>query len=214
MITLNQLKIPAITGICTLGLLSGCNETRPQELPNILWITSEDNSPFAGCYGDEFATTPNMDNLASQGFLYTHAFSNAPVCAPARNTILTGVYAASGGHSHMRSRYPKSDIVKPYPAYLREAGYYCTNNVKEDYNIPVEQAKGIWDESSRTAHYKNRQPGQPFFAVFNSTISHESSIHKRTPLEDLRHDPQKVKLPPYHPDTPDMRHDWRNITTR
>lgn len=108
----------------------------------------------------------------------------------------------------MRSQYKKSDIVKPYPLYFREAGYYCTNNAKEDYNLPANQTKGIWDESGRTAHYKNRQPGQPFFAVFNSAISHESSIHKRTPLEELRHDPQKVKLPPYHPDTPDMRHDW------
>jgi N-sulfoglucosamine sulfohydrolase len=205
---LNQLKIPVLTGICSIGLLAGCNEPRPKELPNILWITSEDNSPFAGCYGDEFATTPNMDKLASQGFLYTHAFANAPVCAPARNTILTGVYASSGGNSHMRSHYPKSDIVKPYPVYLREAGYYCTNNVKEDYNLPAEQTKGIWDESSNKAHYKNRQAGQPFFAVFNSTISHESSLHRRTPLDELRHDPQKVKLPPYHPDTPDMRHDW------
>jgi N-sulfoglucosamine sulfohydrolase len=205
---LNQLKIPAITGICSIGLLAGCNEPRPSELPNILWITSEDNSPFAGCYGDEFATTPNMDMLASQGFLYTHAFANAPVCAPARNTILTGVYASSGGNSHMRSQYPKSEIVKPYPVYLREAGYFCTNNVKEDYNLPANQTRGIWDESSNKAHYNNRRPGQPFFAVFNSTISHESSIHRRTPLEDLRHDPQKVKLPPYHPDTPDMRHDW------
>lgn len=205
---LNQLKIPALTGIFSFGLLTVCNEPRPNELPNILWITSEDNSLFAGCYGDEFATTPNMDLLASQGFLYTHAFANAPVCAPARNTILTGVYASSGGHSHMRSQYPKSEIVKPYPLYLREAGYYCTNNVKEDYNLPAEQAKGIWDESSNKAHFKNRQPGQPFFAVFNSTISHESSLHRRTPLDELRHDPAKVKLPPYHPDTPDMRHDW------
>jgi arylsulfatase A-like enzyme len=211
---LNQLKIPALTGIFSFGLLTGCNEPRPNELPNILWITSEDNSPFAGCYGDEFATTPNMDLLASQGFLYTHAFANAPVCAPARNTILTGVYASSGGHSHMRSQYPQSEIVKPYPLYLSEAGYYCTNNVKEDYNLPAEQAKGIWDESSNKAHFKNRQPGQPFFAVFNSTISHESSLHRRTPLDELRHDPAKVKLPPYHPDTPDMRHDWAQYYDR
>lgn len=206
--TINQLSIPVLTGICSLGLITGCQEPRPAELPNILWITSEDNSPLAGCYGDQFATTPNMDLLASQGFLYTHAYANAPVCAPARNTILTGVYASSGGHSHMRSQYPKSELVKPYPVYLREAGYYCTNNVKEDYNLPADQTREIWDESSRTAHYRNRQPGQPFFAVFNSTISHESSIHRRTPLNELRHDPAMVTLPPYHPDTPDMRHDW------
>ncbi|EON77445.1 Choline-sulfatase [Lunatimonas lonarensis] len=186
--------------------------TPPEEselpLPNILWITSEDNSPFAGCYGDDFATTPHMDRLAAEGFLYTHAYANAPVCAPTRNTIITGVYANSGGHEHMRSYYDKSSIVKLYPEYLREAGYYCTNNQKEDFNINPELTKNTWDELGREAHYKNRPEGKPFFAIFNSTVSHESSLHTRTPLNELRHDPEQVKLPPYHPDTPDMRHDW------
>jgi arylsulfatase A-like enzyme len=185
-----------------------CKEKVPQELPNILWLTSEDNSPFAGCYGDTFATTPNLDKLASEGFLYTHAYANAPVCAPARNTILTGVYACSGGNQNMRSYYPKSDIVKTYPEYLRAAGYYCTNNVKTDYNLGDFDDKAIWDECSNKAHYKNRPEGKPFFAVFNTTISHESSLHKWIPNENLRHKPEDVKLPPYHPDTPDMRHDW------
>ncbi|WP_339924942.1 sulfatase-like hydrolase/transferase [uncultured Cyclobacterium sp.] len=193
----------------TLILFFGC--AKPEEelpLPNILWITSEDNSPIAGCYGDDFATTPNMDALAAEGFLYTHAYANVPVCAPARNTILTGIYAISGGNQHMRSYYDKSDVVKFYPQMLREAGYYATNNSKEDYNINPKQNVNIWDDSSKEAHYKNRPEGKPFFAVFNSTISHESSIHKSIPNEELRHSPEEVTLPPYHPDTPEMRHDW------
>jgi arylsulfatase A-like enzyme len=205
-----RLHFPAkIAGISLLSSFSmaGCQQKAP-DLPNILWITSEDNSPFLGCYGDSFATTPHLDQLAAEGFLYTHAYANAPVCAPARNTIITGVYACSGGNQHMRSQYRKSDVIQSYPRFLRQAGYYCTNNPKEDYNINPEQTKGIWDESGKTAHYKNRKPGQPFFAVFNSTISHESSIHTSIPTEELRHDPRKVKLPPYHPDTPEMRHDW------
>ena len=68
--------------------------------------------------------------------------------------------------------------------------------------------EGVWDESSSKAHYKNRAEGQPFFAIFNFTVSHESSIHKSIANDSLRHDPAKVKLPPYHPDTPEMRHDW------
>jgi arylsulfatase A-like enzyme len=205
-----RLHFPAkIAGISLLSSFSmaGCQQKAP-DLPNILWITSEDNSPFLGCYGDSFATTPHLDQLAAEGFLYTHAYANAPVCAPARNTIITGVYACSGGNQHMRSQYRKSDVIQSYPRFLRQAGYYCTNNPKEDYNINPEQTKGIWDESGKTAHYRNRKPGQPFFAVFNSTISHESSIHTSVPTEELRHDPRKVKLPPYHPDTPEMRHDW------
>jgi len=202
-----NLTQPVILAFLILTILA-CKEKIPAELPNILWLTSEDNSPFLGCYGDKFATTPNLDKLASEGFMYTHAYANAPVCAPTRNTILTGVYACSGGNQHMRSYYPKSDILKTYPEYLHKAGYYCTNNVKTDYNLGNFDDKAIWDDCSRTAHYKNRPKGKPFFAVFNTTISHESSVHKWTPSEELRHSPEKVTLPPYHPDTPEMRHDW------
>jgi N-sulfoglucosamine sulfohydrolase len=151
-------SILAIAAITTFSL-SGCQEKIPEELPNILWLTSEDNSALLGCYGDEFATTPNLDNLASEGFLYTHAYANAPVCAPARNTIITGIYATSGGNQHMRSQYPKSEVVKTYPEFLREAGYYCTNNSKTDYNTASINPSEIWDESSNQAHYKNRAPG-------------------------------------------------------
>ena len=188
--------------------LTGCGEKVPEELPNILWLTSEDNSPFLGCYGDEFATTPNLDKLASEGFLYTNAYANAPVCAPARNTIITGVYANSGGNQHMRSYYPISETIKTYPEFLREAGYYCTNNSKTDYNTNSIDPNEIWDESSRDAHYKNREPGQPFFAVFNTTISHESSLHDSIPNEQLRHNPEEAPIPPHHPTTQAMKHDW------
>jgi arylsulfatase A-like enzyme len=187
-----------------------CKESSTTNLvrPNILWITSEDNSPWLGCYGDTRATTPNLDRLASSGFVYTHAYANSPVCAPTRNTIITGVYANSSGNQNMRSHYKKSDQVKFFPEFLREAGYYCTNNSKEDYNIDPDQTKGIWNESSKDAHFKNRKEGQPFFAVFNCTITHESSLHQSIPSDQLRHRPEDVVLPPYHPDTEEMRHDW------
>jgi len=194
--------------ILTVLLFTSCKEKAPEELPNILWLTSEDNSPLLGCYGDKFATTPNLDQLAADGFSYTHAYANAPVCAPARNTIITGVYACSNGNQHMRSKYPKSEIVKTYPEFLREAGYYCTNNSKTDYNTNSIDPDQIWDECSREAHYKNRQPGQPFFAIFNTAISHESRIHDSIPDEKLRHNPDEVPIPPHHPATPAMKHDW------
>ncbi|MDZ7317438.1 MAG: sulfatase, partial [candidate division KSB1 bacterium] len=180
---------------------------REPERPNILWITSEDNSPLFGCYGDTFATTPNFDRLAKESVVFDNAFATSPVCAPARNCLVTGVYPASTGTEPMRSRYPLPTFIKPYPLYLREAGYYCTNNVKTDYNFLGDDAS-YWDECSTTAHYKNRPAGKPFFAVFNFTISHEHTLHTSIPAEQLRHDPAKVKLPPYHPDTPEIRHDW------
>ncbi len=134
------------------------------ERPNILWITSEDNSPFLGCYGDDFAETPNLDEFAGEGFLYAHAYANAPVCAPARNTIASGIYASSGGHSNMRSDYGRSETLKFHAEIMRELGYYCTNTKKTDYNTNV--GGEIWDECSSDAHYKNAPEGKPWFAIF------------------------------------------------
>ena len=206
----------SLTQFTTLGLAAvaafptaSCSRKIPEELPNILWITSEDNSAyFTGCYGNSFTTTPDIDSLAGEGFMYTHAYATCAVCSPSRNTIITGAYAASNGNEQMRSSYAKSEAVRTYVEYLRQAGYYCTNNSKTDYNTPSIIPSEIWDESSNTAHYKNRPSGKPFFAVFNLMTSHESSIHRQIPSEELRHDPAKVTLPPYHPDTPEMRHDW------
>jgi arylsulfatase A-like enzyme len=185
------------------------SQERPAEKPNILWIVSEDNSAYyTHCYGNDFATTPNIDLLARQGFLFTHAYATCPVCAPARNSIITGAYAASNGNEQMRSTYKKSDLVHTYPEYLRHAGYYCTNNSKTDYNTNDIIPSEIWDESSNKAHYKNRPAGKPFFAVFNLGTSHESCLHQSIPTDKLRHDPEKVVLAAYHPDTKEMRHDY------
>ncbi len=174
------------------------------DLPNILWITSEDNGPHLGCYGDAYADTPNIDALAARGMIYLKAWSTAPVCAPARTTIISGMYPPSTGSEHMRSMTRLPSGFRMYPQYLREAGYYCTNNSKEDYNL--EKPGQVWDESSGRAHWRNREPGQPFFAVFNYTVSHESQIRKRPHL--AVHDPARARVPAYHPDTPEVRQDW------
>lgn len=192
--------------------MAGCAASRG-ERPNILWLTCEDTGPQLGCYGDRYAVTPNVDAMARNALRYDSAWSNAPVCAPARTTIISGLYPPSTGSEHMRSMTKLPSGFKMFPTYLREAGYYCTNNVKEDYNLaPTGQ---VWDESSKNAHYRNRQPAQPFFAVFNNTITHESQIRRRP--HTLRHDPKEARVPAYHPDTPEVRHDWAqyydNITT-
>ncbi|TDI70508.1 MAG: sulfatase [Bacteroidetes bacterium] len=203
---MNYIKKMILSVFLILINFSIQSQDKQKEQPNILWIVSEDNSPFFGCYGDEFATTPTFDKLATEGILYENAFANAPVCAPARSTIITGMYPPSMGTQNMRSKYPTPEFIKFFPEYLKEVGYYTTNNSKEDYNMI--KPEGVWDESSKKAHYKNRKEGQPFFAIFNLGVSHESSLHKSIPKEQLRHDPAKVILPPYHPDTPEMRHDW------
>ncbi len=174
------------------------------EVPNILWISSEDNGPHLGVYGDDYADTPNLDALGSRGMIYRHAWSTAPVCAPARTTIISGMYPPSTGSQHMRSRTRLPSSMKMFPQYLREAGYYVSNNSKEDYNL--EKPGTVWDESSRQAHWRKRAPGKPFFSVFNFTVTHESQIRRRP--HDAVHDPALVRVPSYHPDTPESRRDW------
>ena len=181
--------------------------------PNILWITTEDIGQQLGAYGDPYAATPNLDRLAARGFKYRNAWSNAPVCAPARTTIISGVYPTATGAEHMRSMTRLPSTMKMFPCYLREAGYYASNNAKEDYNL--EHTGEVWDESSKDAHWRKRKPGQPFFAVFNNLITHESQIIKRP--HKFEHDPAKARVPAYHPDTIEVRRDWAeyydNITT-
>lgn len=172
--------------------------------PNILWLTSEDHGPEMGCYSDNVARTPNIDALAAKGMLFKRAWSVAPVCAPARTAIISGIYPSSSGGLHMRSMVSLAAGQKMYPQFLREAGYYCTNNSKTDYNL--REPGQVWDASSGKAHWKNRAAGQPFFAIFNSTASHESQIRKRPHAAITK--PAEVRVPAYHPDTPEVRQDW------
>ena len=184
--------------------------------PNILWITSEDNAAhWLGCYGNKQASTPRLDRLAGEGLRFTRAYANGPVCAVARSTILMGAYATTMGTQHMRSRYPLPADFKPYVTLLREAGYYCTNNSKTDYNFQGKDA-ALWDECSGKAHYRNRPAGKPFMAVFNLTITHESQLFPGNVEKNRRSgeipgtprvDPAAVKLPPSQPDLPEMRTD-------
>jgi len=209
--------MPILSNFRRITLLAaaamGLGQARAEQaLPNILWITSEDNGPHLGCYGDPYAVTPNLDRLAKRSLRYTRASSNAPVCAPARTTIISGIYPPATGAEHMRSMTRLPGDFKMYPAYLRELGYYCTNNSKEDYNL--EKVGKVWNESGRKAHWKNRPDGKPFFAIFNHTISHESQIRNKINPADSIHDLAKVRLPAYHPDTPEVRKDWAQYHDR
>jgi len=200
--TFLQLAVLAVVFLVASGAAGPASGA--DQKPNVLWITCEDIGPHLGCYGDPDADTPHLDRLAAKGMTYLHAWSNAPVCAPARTTIITGMYPPSTGSEHMRSFTRLPEGIRMYPQFLREAGYYCTNNSKEDYNL--DKPGQVWDVASRKGHWKNRGAGQPFFAIFNFTDTHESRI--RTRSHDFVHDPAKVRVPAYHPDTPEVRLDW------
>jgi arylsulfatase A-like enzyme len=189
--------------------------------PNILWITVEDMSPSLGSYGDADARTPHLDRFAREAVRYTHAFATAPVCSPSRSCLITGLYATSLGTQRLRSQFPLPAEIGPFTAGLRRLGYYTSNNVKTDYNFADEPAfvRAAWDESSARAHWRKRAAGQPFFAIFNLMTTHQSRT-SAWPAEEFerevgaklaaaeRHDPARLTLPAFYPDTPGARQAW------
>ena len=187
------------------GLFVTGNSANTISRPNILWITTEDTSPDLGCYGDRYATTPNLDQLAAQGCRYERAYVTFPVCAPSRSSIITGVHPGTLGTHQMRTGMKNYEAVPPpdvkcFTEYLRAAGYYCSNHTKTDYQF--EAPFTAWDAGKGDWRNKDRRSGQPFFCVINLGCTHEAPCWD---IKELKHDPAKAPLPPFYPDTPKVR---------
>lgn len=207
-----------ITLILLTLFIWGCLEKADK--PNIVWICAEDITTMLGCYGDPNAFTPNLDAFAEKSVKFTNAYATAPVCAPSRSCIVTGEYATSLGTQHLRSEVSIPESVTRFPKLLREAGYYCTNFNKQDYNFTDTT---IWNESSENAHWKNREDGQPFFAVFNIGITHQSGIFgddetykgriNKYVSKIKQIDPETLELAPYFPESPTIRKLWARYYT-
>jgi arylsulfatase A-like enzyme len=175
--------------------------------PNILWLTSEDsNVNWVGCYGNPNAHTPNIDQLAADGFQYMNAYASAPVCAPSRSTWITGINAISMGTHPMRSRYDiPHDQIAYYPDLLKANGYHVGNDKKTDFNIGGRNDKDCWDNPGKVDWEALKQK-QPFFKIINSTASHESKAFGE--VGNTKHDPADTTLRAYHPDVPEMRQNY------
>jgi arylsulfatase A-like enzyme len=225
MMMMTWLRISATLAVLLCGVASGFAQPEAPPRPNILWISNEDMSPRLGAYGDTLARTPTIDRLARESIRFTNAFTTAPVCAPSRAAIITGMYQTAIGAQHMRTtedRVPELPgpylavppfYVKAFPEYLRAAGYFTSNRAKTDYQFGVPFT--IWDDLGDTAHWRNRpEKSQPFFSVFNITVTHESQIFPSSPArkdKPLVTDPAKVHLPPYFPDTPPIREELARV---
>lgn len=186
-------------------------------------------SPHLSCFGEKLISTPNLDALAKDGVKFTNTYTVSGVCAPSRNGIITAMYPMAIGGDNMRNYQPGKrgeesvtsrvlpsysivppSYVKCFPEYLRAAGYYCSNNPKEDYQF--EAPVTVWDESGGKAHWKNRNKNQPFFAVFNLGVTHESKLWERDDIP-LLVNPEDVTVPPYYPDVYEVRKDIaRNLS--
>lgn len=213
------LRVGVAVGIFILTLTRPAFGAATAARPNFVWILSEDNSThYLRLYGNALGITPTIERLASEGLVFEHAFCSGPVCSVARTTLMTGVDAPRAGFQFHRKARPARlpDGLKMWPAYLREAGYYTSNNAKTDYNVA--EAERVWDESSNRASWRKRpERSTPFFHMQTTTVSHESSLHFRRNQMDpaeLHTSPAAVVLPPYLPDTPLMRYTYARYCDR
>lgn len=186
--------------------------------PNFVWLISEDNSKhYLKLFDEHGAETPHITALADHGLVFDRAFSNSPVCSVARTTLMTACYGPRIGTQYHR-RYvtvPMPDGVRMFPAYLRDIGYYTSNNRKKDYNAI--EGKGVWDQSSNKATWRNRRTDQPFFHMQSFTRTHESGLHfseNEMKSQRTETDPSSVFIPPYHPDTPTFRYTYARYHDR
>lgn len=211
--------------LCIIILLLSISTIACAQKPNILWLTIEDTSPqFIGCYGNANASTPVIDRLAREGVRFTNAFSTGTVCSPSRSTLITGVRTYEMGTGNHRSQYPIPEFIRGFPYYMQQQGYYVTNNSKTDYNVAsaTDFIKEAWDESSNKAGWWNRQPGQPFFAIFNFVESHQSrtmtnpyesyqkEVFDQLPEAD-RIGENDFEMPPFYRDSPEMRKQFARV---
>jgi N-sulfoglucosamine sulfohydrolase len=201
---LNMHTILLLFCITFLGVL----KVYPSERPNILWVNSEDNgAQWLSCYGSPNARTPNLDQLAVEGFRYTHCYANSAVCAPTRTTWITGVHAISMGTQPMRSRYDIPHKLIPYwPDLLPGIGYVASNfGGKNDFNIGSRPDGDTWKIAKGATQWDRLKEQQPFVAFKTLGTSHESApmpVKKRGFTDE---DADKMVLHPYHPDLPPVR---------
>ncbi|MCH2208567.1 MAG: sulfatase-like hydrolase/transferase [Lentisphaerales bacterium] len=185
-----------------------------QQKPNILWIVAEDISPLFGAYGEKDAYTPFIDKLAKKSLLYKRAYSTAPICSPSRSALASGMFATSLGSQNLRSEVKLPSSTKPLAKVFKENGYWTALRNKTDYNFSPDGLFDYW--KSDTKPWRQCPKDKPFFAFMNLGSTHEGSGNLKEKADqalknlsiEVRRDPNKVDLPPYFTDTPEMRRLW------
>lgn len=209
-----------VGALCGMGLDTGAGVPveRPDR-PHILWLTFEDSSEYLfGAYGNTQVKTPVFDTLAERGILFTRASSVAPQCSPARSSLISGCYATTWGHDQHRGRRLAAPDIYLFPRWLRESGYFCSISRKTDWNNDEDALAPHIDAAlnvhGRDASYNDpaREPGQPFFSVFNNVWTHMNAVATiktdfRWPRRQGLH-PDLLILPPHVPDLPEIREDY------
>lgn len=174
-------------------------------LPNLVFLISDDQSyPDAGCYGNKYLHTPNIDRLAREGLRFDRVFAPAPSCSPSRSAILTGESPHETGTSRFHS--PMPSWQKTILEYMKPRGYY-TGAFKK-----VHQGMEFWNRWDFQGHhqpietfFEARPKNRPFFLHIGYHDPHRPYLPgERYPEHNSR---SQVEVPSFLPDSPRVRKD-------
>jgi arylsulfatase A-like enzyme len=201
-----------------------------QDRPNILVVLSDDHSAaHVGCYGNKEIKTPNLDRFAAEGVRFNRAYVASPQCVPSRAALMSGRSPVAIGMSRFSAPFPAD--VKSYPEFLREKGYF-TGLAGRTYHLDGAERNPESRDVFARHHLKTFAPrfdfaktagngnlalgqyrefldavpkGKPFFLQLCFSDPHRPLDKDAIPEP---HDPKKLTLPPFYPDTQLVREDF------
>ncbi|MFQ6096952.1 MAG: sulfatase [Armatimonadota bacterium] len=190
----------------------------PRKRYNILLITGDDTGCELGCYGVRSAPTPNLDRLAAEGVLFTHACVAVSSCSPSRASMLTGTYPHTHGQYGLahHNKGQVRDYVPTIPQVLGRAGYR-TGLIGKFHVKPA--AKFPWDYLNQrggrddykfaemTREFLTARDDRPFFLMVNFHDTHRKFTPRVKGIPGRLVGPDEVEVPPFLPDDPQVRED-------
>ena len=200
---MQRLRLGAVVPFLLAALLT--QQTHAADKPNLLFVIADDCTyRDIGCYGGQ-AHTPNIDRLATEGMRMTHCFQAAPMCSPTRHNIYTGQYPVKTG------AYPNHTAtfshIKNITHYLKPLGY----------RVALSGKTHIGPRALFTFEYsgKSNPDMKAIDQLFDECADSDTpfclfacSNEPHTPWnkgDASQYPPEKIKLPPYIPDTPVVR---------
>ena len=190
--------------------------------PNIIWLMAEDMGLDLECNGMAGVKTPNLNQMAKEGAMFTKAYCSNPICSPNRSAMMVGVHqTVINAHHHRSNRdLPLAAPYKPITSFLRDAGYNCLlgnslvlgNGRKTDCNFkhkpigPYDGIKhfGLFDKTDDFT-----AADQPFFNQIQLQVTHRGDWWNDVRAESKHPvSVDDIELPPYFADTPEIRYDW------
>jgi N-sulfoglucosamine sulfohydrolase len=182
----------------------------PDERPSFLFAVADDWSyGHAGAYGDKTVQTPTFDRVAAEGVLFTHSFCASPSCTPSRAAALTGqaIHRLEDSGNLWSRLAPKFDT---YPDLLEKQGYAV--GLQGKGWGPGDYKAGGRDRNPAGPLFKSFEefiktvpPGKPFCYWYGSRDPHRPYVEGSGAKSGLALD--SVQVPPYLPDTPEVRGD-------